>query len=86
MDCCSLEGRTLKEPSVVKHLHRFVLVRLHPVKREEDRRFAAEFGREVFPGLLFLDWRAREKLGEIGDVPAEELATKLREVREAAGL
>ena len=72
--------------SVVKHLHDFVLVRLLPMKNAAHRQFAHDFGRTVFPGILFLDWRGTTRLGEIGDVSAEEVAAKLREMRDAAGL
>ncbi|MHC4470453.1 MAG: TlpA family protein disulfide reductase [Planctomycetota bacterium] len=78
MDCCSLEGRTLKQDVVVEVLPEFVLVRLEPLDWEEDREFAEKFGVRKFPALLLLDWQGKKKLGQLGDVSPEELAKGLR--------
>ncbi len=78
MDCCSLEGRTLKHELVVKWLPEFVLARMQPMDIDEDREFAAGFGIEVFPRVLVLDQEGKTKLGECGDVSAEEVAATLR--------
>ena len=80
MDCCSLEGRTLKHEEVVKHLPGFILVKLQPLDREEDLEFADRFGVEEFPALLLLDWKGEKKLGVIGDVGPEQVAAGLRRV------
>ncbi len=61
---------------MVKHLSQFVLVKLQPMTVRKDLNYARRFGMEQYPAVLLLDWRARRKLGEIGDVPAEELAAK----------
>ena len=79
MDCCSLEGRTLKQDIVAKLLTEFVLVRLEPMDWEEDEEFGRKFGVTKFPALLFLDWKAEKKLGAVGDVSAEKVAAALRE-------
>ena len=79
MDCCSLEGRTLKHAKVVEVLSEFVLVRLEPLDWEEDAAFGKRFGIEEYPAILLLDWQAEKKLGVIGDVPPEDVAKGLRE-------
>ena len=78
MDCCSLEGRTLKQDVVVKLLTEFVLVRVEPMKWDDDKEFGAKFGVTKFPALLLLDSTAGKKLGVIGDVSAEKVAEELR--------
>ena len=78
MDCCSLEGRTLKQDIVAKLLTEFVLVRVEPMKWDDDKEFGAKFGVAKFPALLFLDWKAEKKLGTVGDVSAEKVAAALR--------
>jgi hypothetical protein len=80
VDCCSLEGRALKAPAVVKFLPEFVIVRLEPMDWDEDREFGAKFGITEFPRLLVLDPTGSEKLGELGDVPEKEVAAFLRHV------
>ena len=83
MDWCSLEGRTLKQSVVLRHLSHFVLVRLKPVANAQHRRFAHGFGVEVFPSALLLDWKGEERLGWVGDVSEEEVAAELWRVRTA---
>ena len=78
MDCCSLEGRTLKTSEVVEFLTEFVIVRLEPMDWDEDAEFGKKFGIEKFPALLLLDWSGKTKLGEIGDVSAEKVAAVLK--------
>jgi hypothetical protein len=78
VDCCSLEGRTLKHEAVVKWLPDFVLARMQPMDIDEDREFAASFGIEEFPRVLLLDPEGKVKLGDCGDVPPEEVAATLR--------
>ena len=77
MDCCSLEGRTLKHEKVVKPLSEFVLVRLEPLDWDEDAEFGEKFGVEDYPCLLLLDSKGEKKLGVIGDVSPEEVAAGL---------
>jgi hypothetical protein len=77
VDCCSLEGRTLKQDIVAKLLTEFVLVRLEPMDWDEDKAFGERFGLTEFPALLFLDWKAEKKLGAVGDVSAEKVAAAL---------
>jgi hypothetical protein len=79
VDCCSLEGRTLKQDVVVKELREFVLVRLEPLDWDEDREFGEKFGVEEFPAVLLLDWQGKKKLGVVGDVSPDEVAAALRE-------
>ena len=78
MDCCSLEGRTLKDPKVVKYLSEFVLVKMPPMKNAGDREFAEGFGVTEYPALLFLDPGAKRKIGSVGNVSPEEVAAALR--------
>ena len=78
MDCCSLEGRALKAPVVAEVLPEFILVRLEPLKWDEDRELGERFGITEFPSLLVLDSAGEKKLGEIGDVPEKEVAAFLR--------
>lgn len=78
MDCCSLEGRTLKNEKVVRVLRDFVLVRLEPMDWEEDRTFGERFGVTDFPAVLLLDWQGKRKLGVVGDDSPEEVADGLR--------
>jgi len=78
VDCCSLEGRTLKQDIVAKLLTEFVLVRVEPMKWDDDKEFGAKFGVTKFPALLFLDWKAEKKLGTVGDVSAEKVVAALR--------
>jgi len=79
VDCCSLEGRTLKHAKVVGPLSEFVLVRLEPMDWDEDLEFAHRFGVKEFPCLLLLDWKGEKKLGVIGDVSPEEVSKGLGE-------
>jgi hypothetical protein len=79
VDCCSLEGRTLKQDVVARLLTEFVLVRLEPMDWEEDKAFGKKFGVTGFPALLLLDWRGEKKLGVVGDASAEKVAAALRE-------
>jgi hypothetical protein len=81
VDCCSLEGRTLKDAKVVKLLTEYVLVRLEPLDWDEDLEFAHRFGVKKFPALLLLDWTGKKKLGVIGDVSPEEVAEGLAEAQ-----
>jgi len=78
VDCCSLEGRTLKQDNVAKVLTEFVLVRLQPMDWDEDREFGERFGITEFPSLLLLDPKGERKLGVVGDVSAREVETALR--------
>jgi hypothetical protein len=78
VDCCSLEGRTLKDAKVVELLPEFVLVRLEPLDWEEDAAFGKKFGVEEYPALLLLDHDVEKKLGIVGDVPPEKVAEALR--------
>lgn len=83
MDCCSLEGRTLKHEEVVKVLPGYVLVKLQPLAKEEDLELAEKFGVEEFPAVLLLDWTGEKKLGVVGDVSPEEVAATLRKALES---
>jgi len=78
VDCCSLEGRTLKTSQVAKLLTEFVLVRLEPLDWDEDAEFGRKFGIEEYPALLLLDSKGEKKLGAIGDVSAEKVAEVLQ--------
>jgi hypothetical protein len=78
VDCCSLEGRTLKDAKVVEVLTEFVLVRLAPLDSEEDAEFGQKFGIGKYPALLLLHWTGARKLGEIGDETPEKVAAALR--------
>jgi len=78
VDCCSLEGRTLKQDNVAKVLSDFVLVRLEPMEWDEDREFGAKFGVTKFPSLLLLDATGTKKLGVVGDVSTEKVEAALR--------
>ena len=78
MDCCSLEGRTLKTSEVVEFLSEFVIVRLEPMDWDEDKAFGAKFGVTEFPALLMLDSTGERKLGTIGDESPEDVAKALR--------
>ena len=65
----------------MEHLHDFVLVKLEPLMKRQDRDIARRYGVKRYPALLLLDWRAEKKLGVIGDVPAEEAAAALAGAR-----
>jgi hypothetical protein len=78
VDCCSLEGRTLKQTEVTKWLPEYVLVRLTPLDVDEDLEFADRFGIEEFPRILLLDPEGEKRLGECGDESPEEVADALR--------
>ena len=63
---------------MVEVLTEYVLVRLEPLDWEEDAAFGKKFGIEEYPALLLLDWKAEKKLGAVGDLSPEEVATGLR--------
>jgi hypothetical protein len=82
VDCCSLEGRTLKDKVVVKHLHEFVLIKLEPLKNKRDKAIALQYGVKKYPALLLLDWTGKKKLGVMGDIPPGKVAAGLEEALE----
>ena len=79
MDCCSLEGRTLKQDIVAKLLTEFVLVRVEPMKWDDDKAFGKKFGVTEFPALLILDPTGKKKLGTVGDESPENVAKALKQ-------
>ena len=79
MDCCSLEGRTLKTVEVVRHLSEFVLVMLKPLTNPEDKKFAESYGVKKFPCLLILNPQGN-KVGTIGNASSGEIVKFLKKV------
>ena len=63
---------------MVEVLTGFVLVRLEPLDWEEDAAFGKKFGIEKYPALLLLDSSGERKLGAVGDVSPEEVASAFR--------
>jgi len=61
------------------------MVKLKPMTNRRDRDYARKFGVDKYPAVLLLDWQAKRKLAEIGDVTPQELAAKLAEVRKSVG-